>query len=193
MKRSWPLAALPWAVIPFAALAADPPSGAVPASAMQACAALDTESARLACYDKLAGRAAPVAAPTAAAPHAPAPAAARAAPLATPAAPAAAAAAAAPALQTPAAGSPAAFGLYAAEHPKATLAPTKSETLKILDVGHGPNGSMLLNLEGGQLWELTEGDALLASGATVTIRRATLGSYLVTTQSGRTHRAKRLQ
>jgi hypothetical protein len=223
MKLTWCLAALPWAAVPLAALAVDPAPQAVSASALQACAALATESARLACYDKLAGRApaAPPAAtaPAAAAAPAPAPAAvapvaaaagasaagasaaadrapaaaSKSAPATAPKAPAATGTARASAPATPAPASPEAFGLYSAEHPKTEVLTTKSETLKILEVTAGRNGYPLVHLEGGQLWELSEGDPLLASGESVTIQRAALGSYLMTTPNGRTHRARRVQ
>jgi len=193
MKLPRPLAALPWTLIPLAAIAAEPAPPAVSASALQACAALTTEAARLACYDKLAGRAPTAAAPAAAATPAPK---AAAAPTAGAAAPAAAspsgAAGAAARPASPAPASPEAFGLYSAEHPKA-LAPTKTETLRILDMSHSPKGFLVLQLEGGQLWELHDGDPLLVSGDTVTVHRAALGSFLVTTPSGRSLRAKRLQ
>ena len=41
-------------------------------------------------------------------------------------------------------------------------------------------------------WELEEPDALLASGDAITIRRAALGSFLMNTAQGRTHRVHRL-
>jgi len=189
MKPSRPLRALPWALIPVTALAADPAPPAVSQSALQACAALTTEAARLACYDQLAGRAPVAAAPAPAA--APAAKGRPAAPgAAAPAAPAATGAAVPPPSPVPA--SPEAFGLYSAEHPKA-LAPARSESLKVLDMSHSRNGYLLLQLEGGQLWELHDGDPLLANGDTVTVRRAAMGSFLVTTPSGRSLRAKRLQ
>jgi hypothetical protein len=218
MKLIRRLAALPWAAVPLAALAVDPAPQAVSASALQACAALATESARLACYDKLAGRApaAPAAtAPAAAAVPAPAPAAvapvaapaagafavgdgaapaaaSRSAPATAPNTPTAAGTARAPAPATAAPASPEAFGLYSAEHPKAEVLTTKAETLKILAVTASPNGYPLVQLEGGQVWELSDADPLLASGVTVTIHRAALGSFLMTTPSGRIHRARRV-
>ena len=205
------LAALSWAVVPLAALAADPPAAPVSADALKACAALATESARLACYDKLAGRVAPTpaaaapaaagaaAAATAAGAAASAPAASTpAATAAAKAAPAPSAAAGAPkaaAPATPAPGSPDAFGLYSAEHPKAP-APAKSETLKIVGLSASPNGYPIVALEGGQRWELYNFDGFdpkLTSGTAVTIQRASLGSFLLTTPGGRTHRVRRVQ
>lgn len=203
--RYWWLVAVPLALPPCAALGADPAPQPVPASALQACAALVTESERLACYDKLAGRApaAPVSAPAVSASpsaKAVAPAAAPAAPTAPVPAPPAAApdagaasssgAAARAAGTSPA--SPQTFGLYSAEHPKAVPG-SKSESLKIVDMVHSPYGYPLVYLEGGQLWELHDGDPLLATGDTVTIRRAALGSFLLQTPSGRTLRARRLR
>jgi hypothetical protein len=51
---------------------------------------------------------------------------------------------------------------------------------------------MTVTLEGGQLWELDEGDPLLTVGDTVDIRRAALGSFMMETPSKRTHRVRRL-
>jgi hypothetical protein len=104
-------------------------------------------------------------------------------------------AAATPAPATPAPGSPEAFGLYSAEHPK-TLAPSKSETLKITGISASPNGYPIVALEGGQRWELYTFDGFdpkLTSGSEVTIKRASLGSFLMTTPGGRSHRVRRLQ
>ena len=83
------------------------------------------------------------------------------------------------------------FGLYAAEHPVAP-APASSVTLKVVGTGASAGGHPTVSLEGGQLWELDEADPLLHAGDQVSIKRATLGSFLMTTPSGRTHRAHRL-
>jgi hypothetical protein len=40
-------------------------------------------------------------------------------------------------------------------------------------------------------WEFDEADLLLAPGDPVTIRRATLGSYVLITRSERSHRVRR--
>jgi len=83
------------------------------------------------------------------------------------------------------------FGLYAAEHP----VPTTSTSLsaKVLALGASANGHPTVALEGGQLWELDGPDALLAGGDAVTITRAALGAFLMTTPQGRTHRVRRLR
>jgi hypothetical protein len=143
-------------------------AGPVPASALETCAAIAAPASRLACYDQLARRPATPQEPSA---------------------PVAAATAAA------AAGAPAApqqsFGVYAAEHP----APASGSSLraKVLEVRPSANGHATVVLEGGQMWELEEPDALLASGDAITIRRAALGSFLMNTAQGRTHRVHRLR
>ena len=82
------------------------------------------------------------------------------------------------------------FGLYAAEHP---APPTGSSlSAKVLEIRPGANGHATVVLEGGQVWELEEPDALLTSGDAITIRRAALGSFLMNTAQGRTHRVHRL-
>jgi hypothetical protein len=43
------------------------------------------------------------------------------------------------------------------------------------------------------MWQLAGSDALLASGDSVTIKRAAFGSYILTTPAGRTHRVRRLR
>jgi hypothetical protein len=139
-------------------------------SGLNACAAIEAADARLACYDKLAGRSGG----TAAAPAAPpAGVAAAAAPVAAPVPP------------------KASFGLYSAEHP---TAPAVSQSFQgvVTDIGSNANGHATVALAGGQLWELFDSDPVLAVGDTVTIRRAALGSFMLETPSKRTHRARRL-
>ena len=179
--------ALALAVSSTAALAAPQTPAGVPAASLKACATIAAPSERLACYDQLAaGTASGAAAPAAgAAPQAPA---------SAPVHAAAPVAAAAPATGAVAAATPPAkdsFGLYAAEHPVAP-APASSVTLKVVGTGASAGGHPTVALEGGQLWELDEADPLLNAGDRVTIKRATLGSFLLTTPSGRTHRAHRL-
>ena len=60
-------------------------------------------------------------------------------------------------------------------------------------MGSAANGHPTVALEGGQLWELDDRDALLANGDAVTIRRAAFGSFLMTTSTGRTLRVHRLR
>ncbi|HYB33439.1 MAG TPA: hypothetical protein VED45_08415 [Steroidobacteraceae bacterium] len=196
--RRWATPIL-WAALAQPAVAsADANTAATLQSALHACATLADAAERLACYDRLAGRsAAGPAAPSAAAPSVPGaavpgPAAPVAAPPTAPAQPAAAAASNASA----AAGTAAAplpresFGLYAAEHPQPAVA--TSLEARVIAVGTSEAGRMTVTLEGGALWELDDADPLLAAGQTVTITRASLGSYMMRTATKRTHRVRRL-
>jgi len=148
-------------------------TGPVPASALETCAAIAAPASRLACYDQLVGRPATAQEPSA--------------PLAAVTPPGAAGRAPAAAAAAP----QQSFGLYAAEHP----APATGSLLsaKVLEVRPSVNGHATVVLEGGQMWELEEPDALLASGDAITIRRAALGSFLMNTAQGRTHRVHRLR
>ncbi|MGB6602854.1 MAG: hypothetical protein WBE65_00970 [Steroidobacteraceae bacterium] len=70
-----------------------------------------------------------------------------------------------------------------------------SRTLEsqVVAVGHNAGGRMTVTLDGGAVWEMMDGgDPLLAVGDTVTVTRATFGSYLMRTPTKRTHRVERL-
>lgn len=164
------LATLPLVALGGLASAQQAP-GTVPASALQACAGIIAASERLACYDRLAGRASapPVEAPLSAVVQ-PLPGATVAVPPGPPRV---------------------SFGLYGAEHPAAPL-PAASLTARVVGLGVSASGHPTVALEGGQLWELDDGDALLAPGDSVTITRAALGSFVMTTPTQRRHRAHRL-
>jgi len=151
---------------------------------LNTCAAIQTQAERLACYDKLAGRGA-TPQPAAATPQPGPPSAPAAAPDSVPT-PAAAS-------TSPAPGTPEAFGLYKAEHPAAPKSPVETVTGKVVDLKYDPYGRETISLEGGAVWQLAGSDALLAKGDEVTIKRATMGSYLMTTSAGREHRVKRLR
>lgn len=163
----------------FAAVAnAQEGAARVPASALKECAQIETSADRLACYDRLAGRApslvtsAPSAKPPTALPS--------------------------PSTQSPSTASTSSgepqresFGKYAVEHP-APPKPPASFTDKIVRLGRSSNGRLTVTLDRGGLWEIDEPDLVLANGDSVTIKRAVLGSFLMTTPSGRTHRVRRL-
>jgi hypothetical protein len=59
--------------------------------------------------------------------------------------------------------------------------------------GQSGRGHVVVRLDNGQAWELDRPDPLLASGDRVKIDRATLGSFLLTTPTGRTHHVQRLR
>ena len=70
---------------------------------------------------------------------------------------------------------------------------TDSITGKVIGITYDPYGRETITLEGGPLWQLDGSDALLASGDSVTIKRAAFGSYVMTTSTGRSHRVRRLR
>lgn len=151
-------------------------------SVLKKCADLNEPSQRLACYDQVAerpqaaGAVLPQASPAA---------------KATPpgSAPATAAASAAPAAPV----SKESFGLYTAEHPPA---PPRVEALisaKVISIGISSSGRSTVTLEGDQVWELDSADPVLKNGDTVTVKRGTLGSFILTTAAGRLHRAHRIR
>lgn len=82
------------------------------------------------------------------------------------------------------------FGLYTAEHPAPAVA--SSLEARVVELGRSASGHTTVALEGGAVWELDTADPLLGVGDLVTIRRASLGSFLLETPSKRTHRVRRL-
>jgi hypothetical protein len=193
-------------VLPSLACAAQPAATAA-SPPLAACADITDSAARLACYDRLAGRGAAPAGPRApAVPPQPGGAQAAAATVPTAVAPVpttAPAPAAAPGsiaataptsrgAAAPAPSSPQSFGLYGAEHPRPPPV-TPALEARIAALGKSAGDHMTVTLDGGALWELLDdSDPLLAVGDTVTIKRAALGSYLMSTPTKRTHRVRRL-
>lgn len=89
------------------------------------------------------------------------------------------------------------FGLspvqQAASAPVKPVKPT-ALTAKVAGLSTGPTGRGRVSLDNGQLWEIEDApDRLLAAGDTVTIQRATLGSFLLVTPSKVSHRVRRIQ
>ena len=178
------LGALALTAAPLAAGAAQPAAPA-PQSSLQACASIAADADRLACYDRLAGRAVPSVpahGATAVAPR-------RHRLHASRTARAAACCRRPPLYRRPRSLS----GSMRPNTPSRPLwRPPLSLEARVVALGKSANGHMTVSLEGGAVWELDDSDPLLAVGETVTITRATFGSYLMHTPSKRTHRARRL-
>jgi hypothetical protein len=181
------------------------PAGAATAPSAQdlaRCAVISAPDARLACYDALAGRGADRAG-TATAP----PAAVAASTTPNKSALTTASAASAPAATTapsgvnapfapaaPAADDPRNFGLTQTQQHAAPVGPStiQARISKVVDsrTGHG-----YVVLDNGQTWMLTDQDedARLGAGDLVTIKRASLGSFLMLTPSKRSYHVRRTQ
>jgi hypothetical protein len=70
----------------------------------------------------------------------------------------------------------------------------KSITARVTGFRKGPSGRPRVLFDNGQTWEYEEdGDYLLAIGDSVTIRRASLGSFLLVTPSKLVHRVRRIR
>jgi len=148
------------------------------------CAAIASRDARLACYDALAHRApdATLATTAAAAPSGPrAPA--TAAPTIAPAAPEAPAA-------TAAVDDPNSFGLSAVQRRVAVVGPAQ-EFARIISLAANQAGHATIVLDSGQTWIVLDNDGFLSNNDQVTIKRAALGSYLMTTPSHHIYRVHR--
>jgi hypothetical protein len=157
------------------------------------CVRIEDLSARLACYDRAAGRqpgsatAAPPAAPVA-------PAVAPAAPVVAPAPAAAPTPAVAPAAADPAAG----FGTSSRSDPLTAPKVGRKEAkeaeaelprqieARVTAVRTRPTGEQVLTLDNGQVWEQTESrrEPRYEVGDVVVIRRGMLGSFMVTLAKG---------
>jgi hypothetical protein len=162
------------------------------------CAGIAAPDARLACYDALAGRSAPAtaAAPTATLP-APAPPTAGAATSATPAAPAAPPA---PAPVSSFASDPRNFGLteaqqHAQAQPHAAPEGPASVQARVTKLIDNRAGRAYVVLDNGQTWVFVDAadDARLSPGDPVTIKRGSLGSFLMLTPSKHSFHVRRTQ
>jgi hypothetical protein len=168
-------------------------------NALAPCVGISSAADRLACYDKLAGR---VSAPKAlaAAPAAASPLAASSAST-SPSAASRATAAPAAAASVAAAPAPAAapteedFGRSKVRMAASSGAPPeiKSITSKVAAFGRSPNRRTQVTLDNGQIWEYQDDpDPLLSVGDSVTIKRATLGSFILLTPTKLSHRVSRI-
>jgi hypothetical protein len=189
----------------------------VDADELARCRAMSAGDQRLACFDGLATAALARAAnstPAGSAPAAPSGAGTPSAPLAasaggTPSAVSASGAASAPATRagapstasnpTPGSGAaadpndPANFGLTQHQiKPTASHGPSSVKAIVSTKTEDRYNNVTLL-LDNGQTWSLTEPDPRVRPGDTITIERASLGSFLMITPSHRSYRVKRLK
>ncbi len=146
----------------------------VGAEAAHTCALVAEEAARLACYDAAFGK--PSATTRAAT--------ASDARSVQAAVGATAAAVVAPATETVSSGPHESFGLSEADKRARTLQESAKRTnvsSKVTQVSSRPEGQLLLTLEDGQVWAQLERDTRFRArpGDRVTIRKASLGSYLL--------------
>jgi len=143
-------------------------------SKLARCAAIDDANARLACYDALAGRKSQDVAQT----------------TVTPSATASTAAPAPPAAPDPAAAAQK-FGLSNVQQHKADEGPNAIEahvTKALVD----RNRRAYLLLDNGQTWLVTDDEVQLDDGEAVTIRRAALGSFMLTSASHHSFHVRRI-
>jgi hypothetical protein len=154
-------------------LATASPAPTVSVSELAHCAAIVAVDQRLACYDSLAvSKLQPAATPAAAKP-----------------APAAAAASGTAAAATAAA----AGGFGMSTHTVPTEQATQLVTAHIVSGSGDRQGNVYVVLDNGQSWTYPDAGGPPQPGGEVTIRRASLGSYLLTTPSHHTYRAQRTQ
>ena len=69
----------------------------------------------------------------------------------------------------------------------------KSVTAKVAGFGRSPDHRTQVTLDNGQIWEYQDDpDPLLSIGDSVTIKHATLGSFLLITPAKHSHRVRRM-
>ena len=74
----------------------------------------------------------------------------------------------------------------------ASAGPTSIKA-RIAAISPGPNGQTYLVLDSGQTWTMGENDGWLSTGDAVTIKRAALGSFLLTAPSNHSYHVRRVQ
>jgi len=172
----------------LALLAAGPASATDIRAELDTCRSLADDAARLACYDRAAGRI-----------------------LAQPAAPEPATAAAAPAAATPAAAAPATaaaaasteddFGrerVLAAEEAKRQEQQTREIgelSATVTDIDTRMDGLMTITLDNGQVWRQTRPDSMfrLKTGDRINIQPGAMKSFILSGPSNRSTRVSRVQ
>lgn len=139
------------------------------------CGAIPAAARRLACYDAVAQGKAPESAP----------------------APEVSVARSEPGRSEPASrvdpGSASAGSDFGIVKRKPSVEPSRPEQITAVVAGLTTNqpGTVSVSLDNGQSWTLRDADPRLQTGDTVTIRRAALGSFLMTTPSHRSYRVQR--
>jgi hypothetical protein len=87
------------------------------------------------------------------------------------------------------------FGRSKVRKAASSGAPPKitSITAKVAAFGRSPNRRTQVTLDNGQIWEYQDDpDPLLSIGDSVTIKRATLGSFILLTPTKLSHRVSRI-
>lgn len=149
------------------------------------CAAVSAAEARLACYDALAHRGAGPAATSqsAAGPAASTPPAVRTTPPAPPSTAAVSSPTVVPAPDAVSLDDPKNFGLSLNQlqrgQSKAPTTGLKSVTARITSMAPAGMGRSRIVLDNDQTWDVLDDDGAISSGLEVTIRKATLGSFLM--------------
>ena len=162
-----------WLVVGLAgiAVATAAPAPTVSVSELAHCAAIVAVDQRLACYDSLAiAKMQPAAAPAAAKTAAPG-----------------------AAVTTAAAAPAAAAGFGMSTHTAPAEQATQLISAHVVSASSDRQGNVFLVLDNGQTWTYLDTTGAPQPGGEVTIRRASLGSYLITTPSHHTFRALRSQ
>jgi hypothetical protein len=72
------------------------------------------------------------------------------------------------------------------------LGPSRLDA-KVLNAATDSRGQVVVQLDNDQTWTLEDGPAILRAGDAIVIKRAALGSFLMTTPTGRIYRVRRLQ
>lgn len=180
--RSW---ASLVSLMTISAMAASAPSP--DGSKFARCAAMAAADERLACYDQLARSTVPAPKPAPAASSSPSAAAVSDKASAIPTNPPGSAAPSPPSA-TPAA---APFGLMA--HAVSDPAAPSSIPAVVSRIYEDQVSNMTVLLSNGQLWAVSEAGASIRAGDAVTIKRASLGSFLLVTPDRRSYRVRRLK
>jgi len=159
------------------------------AADLRHCASVEAPDVRLACYDALARRSpTPPAGPVTASAAPPAT-----ATSAVPLPPPAPASPTSPAPGAAARNGEDTFGLSAAKlHPVAATGPDSIQAT-VSGISFDQTGHAKVRLDNGQAWAVSEPDADLQRGQPVTIKRASLGSYLLVTADRHSYRVRRTE